>query len=261
MRFFPHDPADLRRRGRRLAAGGGLFSAALAVGVLLDGSWVNVIWIVMGGFVGLGVTLVGATMLRDARSLERERRLRAEARPESFTPAVEIRPRAPAVEPRPDVRPPRPVRRLICVSVMFAGLIGPLLLGIFSAAPRGLEQAVMALFFLGLCSFLGWAGVALWDAKRWAYVVGVAVFAFGSLIGLMALGGCLMDGDGKGLLIAAAVLAYFGCGLGAVVSLNGPWLRHGEWTPARDLLATSDKATVLKALRERGVRPRRAQDD
>lgn len=159
-----------------------------------------------------------------------------------------------AVDPdlRPDLIPPFPARRMIGVTVLFAGLIGPLVLGAVWVVGFGLGGLVAAPFLLVVAGGLGIVLRQLWKGTPGAVRVSMVLFLFGLVPSAVALAGTLISAAWEEAGYAAAATAYFGCSLGAVLSLNGRWLRQQEWKSGRDALATADKAALLKALRGRG---------
>jgi hypothetical protein len=152
-------------------------------------------------------------------------------------------------ELRPDLIPPFPMRRMIGVTVMFAGLIAPALYG----AVR-IGESVGLFFGLVLLVLAAWMGFnlrRLWKGEPWAYRAAIVLFIFGLGPSGVALTGLLLSGGWRDAALAAAAVAYFACGLGALLSLQGRWLQQQEWAPRRDPLASADKAAILKVLQNR----------
>ncbi len=256
MKYFPHDPRAEFRKGLLQVLVGAAVAAAVVAGLALGGEGVSG-RTYGSGLAGLVFSLciigMGLSTLKEARALDRERRILGERRPSPALPRVEFRSRPPGVGPRPEVLPPFPTRRMIGVSVMFAGLIGPALLGAFQVLRFGPEGALAALLLAGFSSWMLFNLVSLWKSKLWAWSAGVALFSFGLVIGAVMTAGSLMSGGFQSLPMGAATLSYFGCGLGALYSLRGKWFRHLEWRPAKDPLASVDRKAVAAALRKRAT--------
>jgi hypothetical protein len=161
---------------------------------------------------------------------------------------VKHRPKAPA--PDPDRLPAFPTRRLIAVTVLFAGLIAPALYGAFFFLRWGVSGLGMSLFCFATASCLAFNVVSLWKAEDWAWKAAVGIFLFGFVGSAIPLALVCLEWDPRAAFWAGAGTAHFAVGLVALFSLR-PWLKYHEWKPGRDLLATADKAAVLAALRTR----------
>ena len=256
MTYFSHDPRVEFRKGLLQVLLGAAVATAVIVGVAAGSSTIpGRIYGV--GIAGLGFSLcivgMGISTLKEARALERERRILGERRPGALVPRAEFRPRPPGADPRPEILPPFPTRRMIGVSVMFAGLIGPAFLGAFQVVRFGPGGAFAALLLLGFTSWMICNLLALWRGKLWAWSAGVVLFAFGAVIGAVMTAGSLLEGGFQTLPLGAATLSYFACGLGALYSLKGAWFRHLEWKPAKDPFAAVDRKAVVAALRKRAT--------
>ncbi|HEX7902195.1 MAG TPA: hypothetical protein VF950_30830 [Planctomycetota bacterium] len=244
MRYSTQDPAAELRKGLVFVVVGGLVLVGVVLGLLLAGGQGVSKRILASGIAGgvfaAAFVLVGCLSLRDAAALRRERRLFGPRPP--VEARVKFRPKGKAVEPNPDLLPPFPTRRMIGVTVMFAGLILPILFGAFAA---GIGPAIA---LVPMASWLIFNVVSLWKGQLWAWKPAVAVFLMGFVGGLIPLIVCGLTGELQGILWAGALTAHFGVGLLALFSLR-PWLNYLEWKPARDALATADKPAVLAALR------------
>ena len=154
-----------------------------------------------------------------------------------------IRPKLPRAAP---AVLPRPTRRLIAATVMFAGTIVPaLLFGI----------RLFFYFFIGvaplaLAVFLTFDLIALWRGRFWAWILAVALFVSGFLICGVVLVLVALDRNFEMILWAAAAAAHFAVGLVAVFSLKR-WIDQTHWLSAQDARASIDKPAVLAALRAR----------
>lgn len=252
MRFFGHDPEAERRKGLLLLVVGGLVAVGVLAGLLLSpGAGVpkRVFGAgIAGGIFAACFAVVGVLALKDAAALRRERSLRGAGPP--LEARVRFRPRLPAPEPDPERGPGLPARRLIAVSVMFAGLILPALLGAIKLVGRGPEAILLSVLLLGLASCLSCLLAALWRGKASVWMPAVSLFGFGFAISLLPLVGGILTGDRPALLWGGAATAHFLVGLIALLSLY-PWIRTLESKPARDPLAGADKAALAAGLRAR----------
>jgi hypothetical protein len=264
MRFFSHDPWAEARKGILYLVVGGLVLSAVVAGIVQGGRGVSPRIAgtgLAGGVFALALVFMGAMTLREAAVLRREKglRVRKPLRSRVRWAARDVEPGMTVdVDLRPDLVPPFPIRRMIGVTVLFAGLIGPLVLGALYLASLGPVAAGCGLVPLLAAGGLGHLLRRLWKGKVGAVRVSMVLFLFGLVPSAVALAGLLLSGAWSEAGLAAASTSYFACGYAAVLSLRGRWLQQQEWTSGRGPLAAVDKAAVLKALRETGVRPRKA---
>lgn len=109
----------------------------------------------------------------------------------------------------------RPLRRLLAVTVMYGGLILPVLalLPHANAAAAGLLVPVVAWLTLNL--------VGLWKGADWAWIAGLIQFGGLTFVGLAA---GLAAYDERSFAVVAAATVHMGLTFALVVSLK-EWIR------------------------------------
>ena len=144
-----------------------------------------------------------------------------------------------------------PIRRMIAVSVMFAGLILPAVYAAFANVGRGPGQILYSVALLVLAAWLTYNVLLLWTGVSWAWMPAVATFGTGFFLCVYPILQACENGDFSRVAILGAAASHFLLGLIALLSLGGKWMNDLEWMPAKDPLATSDKPALLARFRAR----------